>query len=448
MREVRDPALIASWFATGWPLARVPSAERAAATGWFLTLLAERPGLPPPGCVVDLATLAMEGAYTKLGGPTPDDPTLRRALRDWEDQVLGRLVCDPRLGGVQDAVLALPPALRPEAAGLFAALVLGRLCPDHGSSGAGVELAVVPGVVRRELAQPGGAGPTPEAVELLVAGYEGLVAGARSVPELLGPGDLFLLTWMERLRSLEARVALDQLATAAASTELPRTVRSRRRAGTALSRIEEESAYPVGGFSSISTSGALENLVTSELAYMREDDGPPGDADLFDLRWAEGELLYYSRDEGAHHREHRAILVLLDAGLNGERTTEGGVQRLILVLGRLVAVLRRAAELLGEVELHVRLAVEPGALGLEHDLVAVLLDDWVKRQVLVVVREPVAASNAWLAERARFGAVDCIVVHGTGTTASWAPADRLLARLQPLDLDFFTEPTALLRALV
>lgn len=446
MTELRDPELAASWFATGWPLARVPGVPRAAAVGWFLTLLAERPGLPPPGCVVDLATLAMEGPYTRLGGPTPDDPTLRRALRDWEDQVLGRLASDPRLAGVQDAVLALPPALRPEAAGLFAALVLARLCPERGGDRG--ELAVVPGVVRRELVQPGGAGPTQRAVELLVAGYEGLVAGARLVPELLGPGDVFLLTWMERLRSLEARVALDQLATAAAGTELPRRVRSRRRVGTALSRIEEESAYPVGGFSSISTSGALENLVTSELAYMREDDGPAGEPDLFDLRWAEGELLYYSRDEGAHHREHRAILVLLDPSVDGERAAEGGVQRLILVLGRLVAVLRRAGELLGELELHVRVAVEPGVLGLEHDLVGVLLDDWVKRQVLVLAREPRAASDAWLAERARFGAVDCVVVRATGVDAPWTPAERALSRVKPLDLDFFTDPVALLRALV
>lgn len=446
MIELREPEAIEVWLATGWPLARVPAVAGSQVATWFATVMAERPGLPPPGCVVDLATLATEGCYTRLGGPAPDDPDLRRALRGWEDQVLGRLVGDPRLTAVQDAVLALPPALRAEASGLFASVILGRL---GAAMPGGAEVAVVPGVLRRALETPVGRSPTEGALETLTRGYERLVQSARGVPELLGPGDVFLLTWMERLRSLEARVALEQIAGVAAGTELPRRVRSRRRKGTALSRIEEESAYPVGGFSSISTSGAIENLVTSELAYMSVEGDGELDVDLFDLRWAEGELLYYSRDEGAHHRERRAILVLLDPALEQERAATGGLQRIVVVLGRLVAVLRRVVELLGEAELHVRISAAPGeSVGLELDLLELLLRDLVQRQVLTVDREPVEVANAWLASQAGLGTADCLVVQPAAGGLSWAPSGRALSRMKPTSVSVHTDPVELLRGLI
>ena len=62
--------------------------------------------------------------------------------------------------------------------------------------------------------------------------------------------------------------------------------------GDAPTQLEEESAFPVGGFSSISTVGSLENLVTSELIYMDDPNDPASERpDQFDVRFVEGDLL-------------------------------------------------------------------------------------------------------------------------------------------------------------
>ena len=451
MTELRDADAIAAWMSFGLRLACLRPGDVSAPHGgerdrsrdaytWFNTVLAERPGLPPPGCVVDLAELATEGARTPRARPLPDDPALRRALREWEDQVLGRLRSDRRLPAIQDAVAALPSPLQAEAAGLFASVILARI----GSAG----LQVLPGVVRRALTSPAPQTPTPDTQTLLQHGYADLVQRARSVPELIAAGDVFLLTWMERLRGLEARVALEQLAGVAATTPLPSHVRSRRRSGRALTRIEEDSAFPVGGFSSIQTSGAIENIVSSELAYMN----PPEDhaeraVDLFDLRWAEGELLYYSRDEGTQHRERRALLILLRPELDHERTpiSAGGLQRIVHVLGRLIALVRRLAALLGHVALQIRIVapIDPqGApqLPLETELLELLLHDLVERGVLTFGHAADAQAEAWLAAQARTGIAERLRV-GARRGASQGDADDLY-----LDVD--TDPAALLQRLV
>ena len=67
---------------------------------------------------------------------------------------------------------------------------------------------------------------------------------------------------------------------------LPRHVRARRRDGSHLTPLAEEDRYPTGGFAALTNAGSPENLVASELVYM--DDG--SDIDLFDVRFAEGEL--------------------------------------------------------------------------------------------------------------------------------------------------------------
>ena len=434
MTELRDPEAIQAWLATGLPLARVAGPPPRAIGTWFATVLTERAGLPPPGCVIDLATLLLQGTATRMQGPLPDSPDLARALRAWEDHVLSRIAADPRLTLLQDAVLALPATLHAEAAGLFVSVVIGRLAVGEAGD---AETAVVPGVVRRALEHLVERPSDPALYDGLAQAYQLLVRASRSVPELLGPADVFLLTWMERLRSLEARVALEQLASVVASVELPRQVRSTRKRGAARSRVEEESAYPVGGFSSISTSGAIENLVTSELAYMSEGPGDSDTVDLFDLRWAEGELLYYSRDEGTYHRERRAVLVELDPSLAAERWQGGGShQRIVLVLGRLVAVLRRVVEILGELELHIRVSATGEGEGL--DLLGLMLHDLVLREIVTVQKEPEADRVGWLAEHARCGGVDVVVVRGAGGAG----------RTGVLTFTADGDPVALLRALV
>jgi hypothetical protein len=417
--ELRDADAIEAWMSFGLLFACLGTNTRTGTKGgaptqethtYFNTVLAERSGMPPPGCVIDLAMLLMDDARAPHPRVLPDEPRLRSALREWEDQVLGRIRGDRRLRAIQDAVAALPSPLRAEAAGLFASVVLGRI-GAHG-------LQVVPGVVRRALANPQPRAATQETLDLLTEGYADLVRRARAVPELIAPSDVFLLTWMERLRGLEARVGLEQIAAVAAKTPLPTQLKSRRQAGQALSRLDEDSAFPVGGFSSIQTSGAIENIVSSELAYMNPPTGALAEEiDLFDLRWAEGELLYYSRDEGTHHRERRALLIDLQPELDHERdpTSTGAPQRLVQVLGRMVAVLRKLTELLGQVGLQIHISApisREGAplLALELTLLGLLLHDLSERGVLTMGHASSDRAEAWLAAARLRGVAERLVV--------------------------------------
>lgn len=379
-QELRDPAELQAWLGSV-----------RGDTVWFMTVLAECGGLPPPACVVDLCRIVMN--HPGLAVQVSQDT--KKLRQSWEDQVLGRILgSGAQLQALQDALAKLPTAMQSEAAGMFASLVLNRL--TAASKGQGI-VSVVPGVVRRVLNQS--AVPdtdilvTPTSDELTTWGYAGLVMGARLVPDLLGAGDVFLMTWLEKLRPLEARTLMNQVAEVSKQTtaDLPRRIpkNTRRKRGTARTQIEEDSAYPIGGFSSISNAGAIENMVTSELAYM-EDEGSK-DMDMFDLRWAEGELLYYSRDEGAFHRERRMMQILVDPML----ATVSGTAR-SLVLGKLVSILNRTVELLGEYELRIQVLfpvpkhTDKSAtvlMRIEMEVFELLVQDLVQRGVLTVSRD-------------------------------------------------------------
>lgn len=451
MTELREADAIDAWMRFGLLFAclghpnspgKGVSKRPVDALTYFNTVMAERPGLPPPGCVMDLSMVLMEDARAPYPRVLPDDLRLRSALRDWEDQVLGRIRSSQRLRAVQDAVAALPSPLRAEAAGFFASAVLGRIDA--------VGLQVVPGVVRRALANAEPRAATQETLDLLTKGYTDLVQGARGVPDLIGPSDVFLLTWMERLRSLEARVGLEQIAVVAATTLLPAQLKSGRRAGQALSRLDEDSAFPVGGFSSIETSGAIENIVSSELAYMNPAAGDRGDdIDLFDLRWAEGELLYYSRDEGTHHRERRALRIDLQIDLDHERAPDaaGGPQRIVQVLGKLVAVVRRLSELLGQVALQIHISAPitregTPLLAPELTLLGLLLHDLSDRGVLTLGHEPSDHATAWLAAQRINGVAERLVVGAGSPNLTLAPEPGTFY------MDADTDAVALLQRLV
>lgn len=75
----------------------------------------------------------------------------------------------------------------------------------------------------------------------------------------------------------------------------------------------DDDRYPAGGFDAMSTQGAIENLVRSEVAYVgvgAEHD--PRAADLFDVRFIEGELLYYTRDESPLLERRRIVDVVIE----------------------------------------------------------------------------------------------------------------------------------------
>ena len=78
----------------------------------------------------------------------------------------------------------------------------------------------------------------------------------------------------------------------------------RKRRYSVATNIMEEDHYPIGGFTSISNRGTVESMVRSELAYIDEGMRP----DLFDIKFARNELLFYSRDENQFLRRRLSSL--------------------------------------------------------------------------------------------------------------------------------------------
>src|SRR5262249_45141676 len=141
------------------------------------------------------------------------------------------------------------------------------------------------------------------------------------------------------------RVALRQVLQAAAQLEAslpaqkPRMLPRRQEVAT---RILDEDAYPVGGFSSISTRGTVESLLHSPLAFMEPEDRP----DLFDIKYLRDELLYYSRDENQFFRRRRTFVFAIYPELTEARfkDPDSPWQRIVLLLGLLVAAVHKWIE--------------------------------------------------------------------------------------------------------
>ena len=337
-------ALVAAWLA----LARPPLSSPT----WFEPALlaleaawAERPSLELPTLPVDLLLLA-SGERLGVTGWAPPGP-VRSALRQYEDDVLARLLFDSRWGRFSEALAAAPARLRPSVAGLAASGLLERLRAEGTPS-------VNPAVLRRLLTRPPAevlelgrsALQRPHLAQRVALGLTTVAKLARGTGELLSDAELLVAENVEALRSLAARVGLAQLATVSQDIEsrLPTRLRSNIDSGDAPTTLEAESAFPVGGFASLSTRGSLENLVTSELVYL--DTSADNRPDLFDIRFVEGELLYYARDEAVAVRRRSHVVLVLDASVATARVLDAGerAQRLVFVLGSMVALVRRLSQ--------------------------------------------------------------------------------------------------------
>lgn len=401
MTSPRDETI--ALVAAGMCLGRVvPTDERELETRvgpWILATIVERFALPPPGMIADLGGLLFGMPLRTSRALATDDPALTTAIRRYEDAVLGRLAVDGRLASAGFAVARLPPELHPQAVGILVASVLGRI-----ESGWSVD--VEPGIVRQLTSQTpaetiarGHAHlrDDPALRARLAEGYAAFARAAQRTRLLLADDDLFALENLVVLRTLTQRLAIADVIRAeeAISAQIPpRIARRRRREGDVMSRLEDESIYPVGGFASVSTTGSLENLVTSELIYM-DPPAPAGErapVDLFDMRYVEGELLYYTRDEAIIVRRRRVIVLALAADLVRARVKDVGLpwQRIVLVLGALLAFTKKLALFLGEEALEIRvvfLAEHTGAetpLAEELALTELLLREWRELGIVTV----------------------------------------------------------------
>lgn len=461
--ELRDRPQADSWLAGGLCLGRLcpPNpATHLRVAPWLSGVLSNAGGLPPPGALADIGHL-MTGMPIRALQPIPDAlPELARAIHAYEDHVLGRLDADPRLDSIVDTVARMPPTKRDRAVALFTIQLTKRL-------GQATAVAISSGVVRHvtematdELIAIGLSSLTIEnrVTQALVTGYRQLISGARRLGNLLSEAEVFLIENLDALSDLTQRIAIGQIIETADTlrASLPRRLKPISVAGRARipTPLASEDNYPTGGFSALSTSGSIENLVISELIYM--EDGSPdatslehqvlshtaaeparsvhGAVDLFDLRYAEGELLYYTRDESVFVRGHRVITFALMPDLTQARFKDPSMnwQRIIVVLGMLACGVHRLVEWLAREGLSFRIvfvaeldATGAHPLRAEQALCELSLRAWVEKGLVQVTNAPTLLSVLdAAAETARSARSDLIVI--SNARRSIQPPDRVL----------------------
>ena len=140
--------------------------------------------------------------------------------------------------------------------------------------------------------------------------------------ETIKAEDLFELEHFEALNREYLRRQVRRLIEVRESMEVldPHDINLQEEISEVETLFMDQSHYPTGGFSEITTRGSFENLVLSELIYMGRgallDEssvvGGEGSLDLFDLRFVEGELLYYLRDSGHLQRKRRQLDLIID----------------------------------------------------------------------------------------------------------------------------------------
>jgi hypothetical protein len=305
----------------------------------------ERPLLHAPTFVLDLTVLLQGERLAPVHPVAP--PPVREALRAYEDHVLARLTSDRRWTRVSEGVVSAAKEHKTAAVAMVVTQVLGRLGIEGGTGVSQAAVRRLEGLPIAELLDQGRVALNDTETAARVAeGLLLLAKAARRTREVLSDAEIFVVENIASLKTLGARVGLAQLATAAQLVEerLPARLRGHVfEEGDAPTSLEEDSAFPVGGFSSIATVGTLENLVTSELIYM--DDEGAARPDLFDVRFVEGELLYYSRDESVAVRKKRRVVLVFDASLSWARVLDpkATYQRLVWLLGSMTALVRKMA---------------------------------------------------------------------------------------------------------
>ena len=447
--RLRSREVATRWIAAGHSLTRLSKGLGQDTRGlpeWIAELLAEHGSLPPVGVVTDMGQL-FAGLPLMEAVPLPAvNPRLRTALRAYEDHVLGRMAASPLFEATRDAFSALPPELRSRATTILVQRFLERIGFEGGAS---LSLGLVREVIRAPRNETIAAGlealnESGEVVERIASSLEELTSKSRRCAVLLNAADVFLVEHVAVLGELTQRLLIAQLAEvqAAFSDALPKRLKSRRKPLRAKvsTDLAADAQYPAGGFSSISNSGSLENLVISELIYMDDGDEESENVDLFDLRYAEGELLYYTRDDAFFLRDQRVVQFVFESSLVGARSKDRELdwQRLVVSLGLVACVIEKLAEWLGaEQGLLIRLAFvanEKGqeALSVERQVLEIFVSDWIERGVVEVQRtSSLEALLPELAECSQAAEVELISLGcGEEELCQEVPGQYQLARLR------------------
>ncbi|MCB9703784.1 MAG: hypothetical protein H6711_17945 [Myxococcales bacterium] len=303
-----------------------PAETLPRALGWLRELWEAGLDTLPLDLVHDLGMMLVEGRAFPFasGRDLADWPEEQRSERlEYEDRILGRWILDPTLAEANVAIAALGGELRPRAIAHAIGLALGPAARAPGL------VAGNPAHLRaraRELAAALAAWPPRyaawEAPPCDDAWREWAIEHRRALAQALGerrlftPEDLWEIAHLEALPSESARLALREIHRARAaiggvSPGLGMLVR--RRAQEVPVDDDDASHYPAGGFDALANRGRFENLVRSEVGYVGEGQVELGGGiDLFDVRFAQGELVYYTRDESPLFDQRRELNVVID----------------------------------------------------------------------------------------------------------------------------------------
>lgn len=345
MIEIRDPEEARRHILQGMLLSRAApiSAQRMSdALRWAVELVSDGSPLPLLGFVADVGQIALGPPTSIDATPLPDVEGLDHSLtRRYEDYVLGKLYADLSFERGSDALLRFHGRDRDRGLAYF----INQQRIRCGLGGALLTPAVLKGLLQMPpdaLIQLTWQSADEGISDRLIEEYECLIGAVRNTGELLGPEDLFELESGTALAEFGQRIALRHVLQAAETLrrDVPRQKpRSQPRSYRVATNLAEEDSYPIGGFSSISNRGTIESLVRSELAYIDDDVRP----DLFDIKFARNELLYYSRDENQLLRRRITFAFILYPDLVATRIKDDGLpyQRIILVLGSLYIAVKQ-----------------------------------------------------------------------------------------------------------
>lgn len=295
------------------------------ALGWLRALWEDGLDALPLDLVHDLGMLLVDGrsfvfASSRDLTEWPDEE--RGARLGYEDRVLGRWVLDPTVGDAHVAIAGLAGEVRARALAHAVGLALGPA--SRRADVAAGNPAILRSLWREAAGLLGnwparfGAWEEPPvdaawrawALEQRERILAQLVEG-----RLFSPEDLWEIAHLAELPSDSARLALRELHAAVAAiggVGPGAAMLVKRRAQEVPVDDEDSSHYPAGGFDALSTRGRFENLVRSEVAYVDEGREVLQSIDLFDVRFAQGELLFYTRDESPLFDQRRRLSLVID----------------------------------------------------------------------------------------------------------------------------------------
>ncbi len=319
------------------------------ALGWLRARWGEGEDHLPLNLVHDLGHVLLRGRAIRaasgrdLGRWPPHERALRLA---YEDRFVSRWLLDSSVHEAHVTLAGLPGEVRDRAIAHAIGLAFAGLSADGLPRGNAAHLrARADEVGAGEEAEPSASAEWRAAA---AAWTEALLAG---IPDgrLFDEADLWELAHFAELPSDSARLALralHEVQSDAGRVTPSVAAHAKRRAQEVPVDLEAADTFPAGGFDAIATRGRFENLVRSEVVYVGV--GEEVGVDLFDVRYVQGELLYYTRDESPLLDAHRVFAVVVDAPAELRRKdSELPTQDLVLAQGLGLALRADLADVFG-----------------------------------------------------------------------------------------------------